>query len=79
MFKSSRTEVNLFYLWSMLCENISVGNRFDFASSRTHRTNQLVIGLIPGNQSVDCQRPKHYYRLRALSVTVEELGGPHVD
>ena len=58
MFKSSRTDIQSIYLWSMLCVNISVGNRFDFASRRTHQTNQLVIGLIPGNQSVDRQHPK---------------------
>ena len=61
MFKSSRTDSQSIYLWSMLCVNISVGNRFDFASSRMHRTNELVIGLIPGiggNQSVDRQHPK---------------------
>ena len=59
MFKSSRTDSQSIYLWSMLCVNISVGNRFDFASSRTHLMNQLLIGLIPGNQSVERQRPKN--------------------
>ena len=41
----------------MLCVNISVGNRFDFASIRT---NQLVFGLIVRHfvPFVDRQRPK---------------------
>ena len=60
----------------MLCVNISVGNQFDFASSRT---NYLMIGLIPGkliNQPVDRQCPK--LLSLALSVTANELSLPHV-
>ena len=57
MFKPSRTDSLSIYLWLMLCVNISVRNRFDFASRRTHRTKKLVTGLIHGNQSVDRPRP----------------------
>ena len=51
------SHIQSIYLWSMLCVNISVGNEFDFASSRT---NQLVIGLIVRHffKFLDPQRPK---------------------
>ena len=70
MFKWSHTDSQSIYLWSMLCVNISVWNRFDFASNRTHWTNQLMIGLVPGNQSVDRQRPKiNVYKKLARRLT----------
>ena len=54
----------------MLCVNMSVWNRFDFASIRT---NQLVIGLIISSWTANVRKSLSVL----LSITVEEeLSGP---
>ena len=77
MLKPSRIYSQSIYLWPMLCVNISVGNRSDFASVRT---NQLVIGLIISSWNASVQKSLSEYRFRchcvSHSLTVEELSGP---
>ena len=58
----SHIDIQYINLWSMLCVNISVGNRFDFASIRT---NQLIVCHFV------CGPPasKNHYRFRCQSLS----------
>ena len=62
----SRIDIQYSYLWSMLCVNISVGNRFDFALIRT---NQLMICLIVCHFVRGPTASKNHYRFRCQSLS----------
>ena len=54
MLKSSSIVSQSIYLWSMFCVNISVGNRFDFASITDEPSGDRF-----DNQFVDRQRSRN--------------------
>ena len=66
----SHIDIQYSYLWSMLCVNISVGNRFDFASIRT---NQLMICLIVRHFVRGPPASKNHYRFRCQSLSKSKI------